>query len=70
MIAIQFLAEDRSDLTTAYIGPFQGTRAWKNYDREISVPIGAREAILRIGLFGATGSASFDNVMVRAVDSR
>jgi len=69
VIAIQFLAEDRSDLTTAYIGPFQGTRAWKNYDREISVPLGAREAILRIGLFGATGSVSFDNVIIRAVDS-
>ena len=70
VIAIQFLAEDRAPLGTTYIGPFQGTRGWKNYDREISVPIGAREAILRIGLFGATGSASFDNVMIRSADTR
>ena len=70
LIAIQFLAADRSDLATEYIGPFQGTRTWKNYDREISVPVGAREAILRIGLFGATGTASFDNVMIRTVESK
>ncbi len=69
LIAIQFLADDRSDIATEYIGPFQGTRAWKNYDREISVPVGAREAILRIGLFGATGTASFDNIMIRSIDS-
>ena len=69
LIAIQFLAEDRSDLNTVFIGPFQGTMTWKNFDREFPVPVGAREAILRIGLFGATGSASFDNIIVRKVES-
>lgn len=67
VIAIQFLAEDRSDLGTAYIGPFQGSMTWKHFNREFAVPVGAREAILRIGLFGATGSASFDNIVVEKV---
>ncbi|HMO14694.1 MAG TPA: protein-L-isoaspartate(D-aspartate) O-methyltransferase [Pirellulaceae bacterium] len=64
-ISIMFFDENRENLGTAFIGPFQGTRAWQNYDREIRVPEGAREAIVRIGLFGALGSASFDNVSVR-----
>lgn len=68
MIGITFYDEDRQDLGSAYIGPFQGSRSWSNYDKQISVPEDAREAIVRIGLFGATGTASFDNVFVRLVD--
>lgn len=65
-IIVSFYDKDRQDLGSAYIGPFQGSRSWRNYDREIDVPKETKEAIVRIGLFGATGSASFDNILVRS----
>jgi protein-L-isoaspartate(D-aspartate) O-methyltransferase len=54
-------------LSTYAIGPFDGTKTWKSRSSEIRVPIGSREAIVRIGLFGATGSASFDQIVVEKV---
>ena len=65
VVAVTFYDELRKELGSEYIGPFQGTMTWKSLKREIRVPIGTREAIVRIGLFGATGSASFDSVNVR-----
>jgi protein-L-isoaspartate(D-aspartate) O-methyltransferase len=66
VVAVTFYDELRKDLGTEYIGPLQGTITWKNVTREIRVPVAAREAIVRIGLFGATGKASFDSISVRA----
>ena len=66
VVAVTFYDELRKDLGTEYIGPIQGTMTWKNVKRQIKVPVAAREAIVRIGLFGATGKASFDSVAVRA----
>lgn len=66
VVAVTFYDELRKDLGSEYIGPLQGTMTWKNVTREIRVPIGTREAIVRIGLFGATGKASFDSISVRA----
>jgi protein-L-isoaspartate(D-aspartate) O-methyltransferase len=47
------------------LGPWQGTHDWKQYRRRLRVPFGAREAIIRIGLFGAVGEISFDDVVVK-----
>ena len=66
VVGITFYDELRKTLGAEYIGPMQGTMTWKNVKREIKVPVGAREAIVRIGLFGATGKASFDSIAVRA----
>ena len=66
VVAVTFYDELRKDLATEYIGPFQGTMTWRNLKKQVRVPVGAREAIVRIGMFGATGSASFDSVNVRA----
>ena len=63
--SVWFYDEKRERIGYSFIGPFQGTRTWKNYDREIKVPKGTREAIVRIGLFGATGKVGFDNVIIR-----
>jgi hypothetical protein len=35
----------------------------------IRVPLGAREGILRVGLFGASGVADFDDIRLEAVES-
>ncbi len=64
VIALTFHDEVRRELGTRILGPFRGTRNWQNLDKEIEVPKETREAILRIGLFGATGEADFDNIMI------
>lgn len=59
---ITFYDELRRDLGRIEIGPFRGTKDWQRYYKESRVPVKAREALIRIGLFGATGEASFDNI--------
>lgn len=59
---ITFYDELRRDLGRVEIGPFRGTKDWQRYIKESRVPVKAREALLRIGLFGATGEASFDDI--------
>ncbi|MGV3486928.1 MAG: protein-L-isoaspartate(D-aspartate) O-methyltransferase [Planctomycetaceae bacterium] len=66
-IAISLYDEQRRDVGTFVIGPFRGSRDWKTHSRLIRVPPQAREAIVRIGLFGATGTADFDAIQVEAV---
>lgn len=67
-VILTFYDKNREELNSEYFGPFQGTQDWDNFDRKIRVPIATREAILRIGLFGATGSASFDNIIVKKIE--
>jgi len=66
-IAINLYDEQRRDLGVFVIGPFRGTREWKHYSRLVRVPPQSREAIIRIGLFGAVGTADFDAIKVEAV---
>lgn len=65
VIALTFLNETREEVGTGFMGPFRGTRDWQNLDHPIDVPKDAREALIRIGMFGATGETSFDNIMIR-----
>lgn len=67
-VAVTFYDANRKDLGTSLIGPLSGSRPWERHEQEVRVPVEAREAIVRIGLFGSTGSASFDNVQIRRVD--
>ena len=62
---ISFYDEQREYLNIYTIGPFKNTENWKTYFRDLRVPVAAREAIVRVGLFGATGTASFDNVQIK-----
>ncbi len=68
MIAISLYDSQRRDLGTFWIGPFRGTRSWRESSRLIRVPQNAREAILRVGLFGATGTADFDDISLKIID--
>jgi protein-L-isoaspartate(D-aspartate) O-methyltransferase len=68
-LALTFYDKNRKEVSTEYFGPFTGTQeSWKDLEKEIRVPAGAREAILRIGLFGATGSISFDQMVLKKVE--
>lgn len=64
VIALTFYDELRREVGTGFMGPFRGTRDWQNLNHTIEVPETTREAIIRIGLFGATGEASFDNIVI------
>lgn len=64
-IAITLYDENRKELGHNWIGPFRGSADWKQVDKTFRVPGRAREGLLRIGLFGATGELSFDAVTIK-----
>ena len=63
-ITIQFFDADRRPLEAETLGPWQGTFGWKRVAKMLAVPPKAREAILRVGLNGATGRLSIDDVQL------
>ena len=65
-IAISFYDENRAIVGGAGLGPWRGTFDWQIERTRISVPPKAREAILRIGLLGAVGEISFDQLELKA----
>lgn len=65
---ISFYDEDREYLNVYTVGPFKNTVSQKTYFRNLRVPVAAREAIVRVGLFGATGTARFDNLQVKKAE--
>jgi protein-L-isoaspartate(D-aspartate) O-methyltransferase len=64
-IVVTFYDERRATISEQSIGPFTGTFAWKQQMGTIRVPLRAREAILRIGLIGAVGELSLDDLRLR-----
>ncbi len=64
--AITFYDQDRREISTEYFGPFVGTQSdWRLHEKQISVPKSTREAIFRIGMFGATGEVDFDQMILK-----
>lgn len=61
-LAISLYDEQRRELGVYWVGIFRGTRDWKSTARTFRIPPQTREAIVRIGLFGATGRADFDDI--------
>jgi len=64
MLAISFYNTERRELGSAWIGPFRGTTDWLRLGKTVRVPLEAREAILRIGLFGSTGQLDVDDIRI------
>ena len=65
-LAITFYDQRRIPLGTQYIGPWLGNFKWQNSTNLIPVPLQAREAIVRIGLFGSVGQLDVDNLELSA----
>ncbi len=63
-IVVRFFDQQRSRSAQAHVGPWRGTFAWKRVDGVVSVPSWAREAILQIGMLGATGRFEVDDVRI------
>jgi protein-L-isoaspartate(D-aspartate) O-methyltransferase len=66
-LAVTFYDANREEIGVGFLGPFLGTADWQSHRKTIRVPPTAREGIIRLGLFGATGEISFDNVKIEAV---
>lgn len=64
MAAITFYDERRALVSDVVIATWSGTFEWQTDKRAFKVPPAAREAILRIGLLGAVGEISFDDVQI------
>ncbi len=68
-VALTFYDAQRREIGTEFFGPFTGSREhWKQFSRKIRVPIAAREAIVRIGVFGTSGTLSVDNVTLKVIE--
>lgn len=66
-IAISFYDETRKDIGSYWVDPAEGTFDWKSRSKKIRVPTAAREAIVRVGLFGATGEFDCDDVTLNVI---
>ncbi|MEN6450235.1 MAG: protein-L-isoaspartate(D-aspartate) O-methyltransferase [Thermoguttaceae bacterium] len=66
-IFISFYDENRATIGEVEMGPWRGTFDWQTETRRFAVPKRAREAIVRIGLLGAVGELSLDDLKIRAV---
>jgi protein-L-isoaspartate(D-aspartate) O-methyltransferase len=70
LIAVRFFDEKRSRSTESRIGPWGGTFNWKPVSGSLPVPTWAREAILQVGLRGATGRLEVDEMAVKSQEIR
>ncbi len=63
-VAVTFYDERRGMLGTETIGPYHNSFDWTRVRRVLDVPVHSREAIIRIGLLGATGQLDMDDLEV------
>lgn len=70
LIAVTLYDSNRRELGHQLIGPVLGNTDWHEIKKTLKIPDNAREGILRIGLFGATGTASFDKIQFRKIDTK
>jgi protein-L-isoaspartate(D-aspartate) O-methyltransferase len=66
-VVVSFYDERRAVSETVSLGPWSGTFAWKEASGQFRVPLATREAIVRLGLGGATGRLDIDDLQLRAV---
>lgn len=67
-LTILFYDERRAGVGQGTVGPWQGTFDWQHQSSVIPVPPKAREAIVRIGLLGATGKLWLDQIELERYD--
>ncbi len=67
-LAITYYDERRATVGQSSLGPWHDSFDWQKVTDKLHVPVKAREAIVRIGLGGATGEISFDDVRIQAAE--
>lgn len=69
-IILQFLDKNRNRIGYNWLGPFVGDHKWHKVENTFPVPFESREAIVLVGLFGAVGSASFDDIKIEVLERK
>jgi protein-L-isoaspartate(D-aspartate) O-methyltransferase len=69
-LGIVFYDENRATIGEKMLGPWRGNSDWTKVAKKIEVPLRAREAIVRIGLCGATGELLLDDVQLTGLPWR
>jgi protein-L-isoaspartate(D-aspartate) O-methyltransferase len=70
-MVVSLYDELRREIGHYVLGPFHGTAAdWSEKSKIIQIPKNTREGILRIGLYGATGTISFDDVKITKITGK
>ncbi len=65
-IIFVFYDENRATIEEKSVGLWRGSFAWRQERQTIFVPAKTREAIIRIGMNGATGETAFDAIKLSA----
>jgi len=65
-VAIVFYDDNRNEAGYRYLRPWLGTFDWRLVKEKVSVPVKAREAVVRVGLNGATGELAVDGLRIEA----
>lgn len=66
-IVVNFYDDRRAPVGEGVFNTWRGTFDWQSETRSINVPVRAREAIMYIGLLGAVGEVSFDDLKMEAL---
>ncbi len=69
-LSVTFYDENRKILDRKFVGGWGADFDWEKKSGRFPVPAATREAIIHIGLLGATGEVSFDDVQLRAVEKK
>ncbi|MDZ4820934.1 MAG: protein-L-isoaspartate(D-aspartate) O-methyltransferase [Planctomycetota bacterium] len=68
VISVTFYDENRAIVGRAGAGPWRGGFDWQKVSQRFKVPKNSREAIVHLGLLGATGELDIDGMELHAVD--
>jgi protein-L-isoaspartate(D-aspartate) O-methyltransferase len=66
-LVVRFFNDERSRSQNGQVGLWKGNGPWRRVEGTIPVPVWAREAIVQIGLLGATGQLDVDDVQVTGI---
>jgi protein-L-isoaspartate(D-aspartate) O-methyltransferase len=69
-VNVIFFDENRAQVGLNWLGPFQATTEWTTEKKTFDVPPLAREAIVNMGLLGATGQFDVDSVKLRLPEGK
>ncbi len=69
-VFVTFYDRRRAAIASEQLGNWRGTFDWKTETQVLSVPLAAREAIVRLGLLGAAGRLDLDALSIQAVNAR
>jgi protein-L-isoaspartate(D-aspartate) O-methyltransferase len=66
-LVVRFFNKERTRSLSGRVGPWKDNGPWRLVEGTVAVPVWAREAIVQIGLLGATGRLDVDDVRVTAI---